>query len=228
MCRLSLQMSSWGLFFNLFTNATPPTPRNIPMRKNSCLFNKCKLGLLDKDPEQLSRQEQQHVRRYHRHATHAVGLNGALFIFRRDPSRHNQYVCVCDRLLSTTESLTQHVQGSQRPSNTQDPCSLISARAAEIAQTREVVEDEEKPINYRPVDRKHAVPESDEIIDEEIMDEVIIDDDLSSNDIEVLDGNNDEDENNLKSMLKAEDRALKVAINTLKKARADIKKRLAQ
>ncbi|KAG0344767.1 hypothetical protein BG005_001680 [Podila minutissima] len=104
----------------------------------------------------------------------------------------------------------------------------LDITTAEIAQTREVVEDEEKPINYRPVDRKHAVPESDEIIDEEIMDEVIIDDDLSSNDNEVLDANNDEDENNLKSMLKAEDRALKVAINTLKKARADIKKRLAQ
>ncbi|KAF9310447.1 hypothetical protein BG003_008546 [Podila horticola] len=156
-----------------------------------------------------------------------------------------------------------HVQGSQRPSNTRGPCSLISDKATEIAQTREVVDDEEKPINYRPVDHDHDLPECDEITDKETLheiltkevvdkiidDEQIIDDeegdvimdeemgddiinedniDLNSNDDEVVDPDNDDDENNLKSILKAEDQALKVAIKTLKKRRAHIKRRLAQ
>ncbi|KFH65231.1 hypothetical protein MVEG_08712 [Podila verticillata NRRL 6337] len=188
------------------------------MRKNSCLFDRCKKGLLDKDQSHLTQNEKQHIRRYHRHTIHSIGLHRAVFIFRRDPSRHNQYVCVCDSLLSSTGSLTTHVLGLRRPSNTRGPCPLIFAKAVEITLTKEVVDDEEKPINYQPVNRELDAPECNE------QQRIIIHEDLSSNENKVVNLNNADEENKVKSILKANGRVLKKDIRALKKARADIKR----
>ncbi|KAG0042919.1 hypothetical protein BGZ89_006711, partial [Linnemannia elongata] len=155
------------------------------MRPKVCLFDYCKNGYLDRDPSTLDPQERKHVKLYHKPVTCPIGLHGALFIFRRDPSRDNQYVCVCDALLSSTDSLKLHVLGSTRPSNNKGPCTEISAKAIEIAQTREIFHDEEKPINYEPVDPKPAVPHRNKQQGMKSLDD---------EEDEELDLNNDEDE----------------------------------
>ncbi|KAG0274313.1 hypothetical protein BGZ96_004378 [Linnemannia gamsii] len=121
-------------------------------------------------------------------------------------------------------ALSVHVLGSSRPSNTQDPCPLISAKAIKIAQTKEVFDDEEQPINYRPANPKFGALESDE---QQCMAK-IGEDPNNDEDEEVCDNNDEDDEADFKSILKANDRALEEAIKTLKKARADIKKKLRQ
>lgn len=106
-----------------------------------------------------------------------------------------------------------HVLGSSK-GNIQVPCIIISKRAKEIAETKEVVDDEAAPINYRPMD---ATGLSD--IEQDAVD-------IGDDEHEELDLDNNEHEDDLQSMLKANDQALADAIRTLKKARADIKKRI--
>ncbi|KAG0321432.1 hypothetical protein BG000_003237 [Podila horticola] len=119
-----------------------------------------------------------------------------------------------------------HVLGSSRKGNIQVPCPKISVRAKEIAKTKEVVDDEAEPINYRPVDQIIAKGLNDIEQDAVDLGDDEHEEDISSDEHEELDLTNDEYEDDVQSMLKANDQALADAIRTLKKARADIKKRL--
>ncbi|KAF9922558.1 hypothetical protein BGZ67_010385, partial [Mortierella alpina] len=155
-----------------------------------------------------------------------LGLKGSVFCFRRDPSQHNQYVCVCDTLLSSIDSLGVHVLGSERPSNARDPCPLIADKAFEIAKSKEILVDDMKPINYWPAEISHDLIGFDEQESIEYTNE-------EHNGDEQLEkeGGNDEDEEKIdfQQMLAQNDRALQLAIKQLQKARADIQKlQLAQ
>ena len=119
-----------------------------------------------------------------------------------------------------------HVLGTRGKGNIQTPCIEIHKRAKVIAKTKEVVDDEAEPINYRPVDQiisKGLNDNEQDAID--LEDDEHEEDDLNSDEHEELDLDNDEHDD-LQSILKANDQALADAIRTLKKARADIKKRL--
>ncbi|KAF9271849.1 hypothetical protein BGZ88_005536, partial [Linnemannia elongata] len=117
--------------------------------------------------------------------------------------------------------LKLHVLGSTRPSNNKGPCTEISAKAIEIAQTREIFHDEEKPINYEPVDPKPAVPHRNKQQGMKSLDD---------EEDEELDLNNDEDEeaeesDDIQRLLEENDRALQEALETLhniRKKRSDI------
>lgn len=194
------------------------------MRENSCQFDKCKRGLLDKEFSSLTRDERTHVRRYHQHVMHPLVLHGAMFFFQRDPSKYDQYVCVCGTLFSSFGSLQVHVQGSTRDYKPQVPCAVIAAKAFDIARTKDIVDDNKRSINYKPLDPK--LPRPNHKNDQHIVD--IEEEPNNSVDNEIERNNKDEadDEVELKSVLRANDLALKEAIKTLKKARSDIKKRL--
>ncbi|KAF9372659.1 hypothetical protein CPC16_002312 [Podila verticillata] len=101
-----------------------------------------------------------------------------------------------------------------------------NAEVSEIAKTKEVVDDEAEPINYRPVDEiisKGLADNEQDAID--LDDDEHEEDDLNSDEHEELDVDNDEHDD-LRSILKANDQALADAIKALKKARADIQRRL--
>ncbi|KAG0011904.1 hypothetical protein BGZ82_002811 [Podila clonocystis] len=210
-------------------------------RKRDCDFDRCKYDLLKKKPSDLTKQQRQHVTRCHKRTVHSVGVDNVVFTFRRDPSKHDQYTCVCGKVFSTCGSLRAHILGQ----NKQSPCIDIPNVAAVIANTKEVVDDEAKPINYRPAEqvifeglndsRQDAGDldndEQDLDLDNDEHEELDLDNDEHEHDLhndehEELHLDNDELEDDLQSMLKASDQALADAIKSLKKARADIKKRL--
>lgn len=201
------------------------------MRKNCCLLGYCKRGLLGKKSSDLTKYQRDHVQRYHRGDTiHSLGLHGAIFLFRRDPSRYNQFVCVCDALFSTAGSLTVHVMGSRRQSNPQDPCPDITAKARHIAESKEILNDKTKPIDYRPAGLSLLVPKGD--VHQHLTNN---DDDLHNNEDGNTDLNNNENDNanlnnnkvnevNIQSILDAQYQTLAEAIKSLKRAQEVIKR----
>ncbi|KAF9952557.1 hypothetical protein BGZ70_000571 [Mortierella alpina] len=147
-----------------------------------------------------------------------LSLDAGLEVINSEP--HNQYVCVCDTLLSSIDSLGVHVLGSERPSNARDPCPLIADKAFEIAKTKEVLVDDMKPINYWPAETSHDLIGSDEQESMEFTNEEGNGDEQRDEE-----GENDDDEKiDFQQMLAQNDRALQVAIKQLQKARADIQK----
>ena len=147
-----------------------------------------------------------------------------MFHFRRDPSRHSQYVCVCNRLLSTTDTLTQHVLGSTRPTNPRDPCSAISTKAIQIVQKKEIFDSEKKPINYHPAD---LMPGTDEYNEQRHM--ANIDKDPNNDEDDEADESDDikhlfEENDHIQHLLKKNARALQKAMESNHKARSVIRK----
>lgn len=202
------------------------------MRKNSCLYDHCKKNLLDHEFATLTRAQKDHVRRYHRSRTHTIGLKDVVFRFRRDPSQHSEYVCVCGKLLSSYEGLDIHVLGCKRTSSTQAPCWTISNKATEIATTKEICDDDKVSINYWPVE---LVPQSQDRdkqerglennIDELDHDEEIVTDEPNSRDVIVdEDAEGSDRSNDYQQILHNNERALDIAILTLEQARNDIRK----
>ncbi|KAG0042222.1 hypothetical protein BGZ89_006996, partial [Linnemannia elongata] len=136
-------------------------------------------------------------------------------------------------------SLTLHVLGSDRPSNRQDPCPKVSAKAIEIARTREIFDDEEMPITYEPVEPKIAVPDRNK---QQRMESPDNDEDEElelNNDEEGVHHNNYEDEesddsddiqrlleenDHIQRLLKKNARALQKAMESNHKARSVIHK----
>lgn len=115
-----------------------------------CRFDHCTHGLLGKSLSELPRDDRIHVMRYHTQGIYSIGIQGAVFVFRRDPSQNNRYVCFCGKPLGSTGALAIHVKGSTRPSNPRNPCSTIGKKAESIAKTKEVFDDPEKPVNFHP------------------------------------------------------------------------------
>ncbi|KAF9090645.1 hypothetical protein BGX29_011354 [Mortierella sp. GBA35] len=202
------------------------------MRKVKCHFDKCHHGFLDLDSKPTKAQED-HIRRYHQHVTHTLGLMGAIFCFSRDPSTRNKYVCACSTTFSNRYSLDHHVKGS--PSKSHGPCPVMCKKAREVVTTNARCEDKTMSINYWPEGVNthldvHA--ESDinvvESIDAESMD-VVESVDAESMDVfgSLDDESTIEDENiNLRNILMENDRALSAAIKVLHKAQLDTKRAL--
>ncbi|KAF9117788.1 hypothetical protein BGX30_005154 [Mortierella sp. GBA39] len=155
---------------------------------------------------------------------HPLALHGAMFFFRRDPSKYNQYVCVCGTLFSSFGSLQVHVQGSTRDKKPQVPCAVSTAKAFDIARTKDIVDDNKRSISYKPLAPKLRMPNHKD--DQHIVDIEEEPNNSVDNEIERNNKREADDEVQLKSVLRANDLALKDAINALKKARSDIKKRL--
>lgn len=197
------------------------------MRANSCLFDRCKKGLLDRDHSTLTRTESDHVRRYHQHSTHVIGLKDVVFSFRRDPAQHNEYVCVCGTLFSSYESLSIHVLGYKRTSYTQAPCRVFSDRTIELAKTRDICKDDKLPINYRPADvipPSHDRDEQDHNLEEPNQLDEMDREEADNSDEDV----NEEEENGVEKddyqqVLERNERALDAAIQALEQARSDIR-----
>ena len=202
------------------------------MRENSCRFDTCRKKYLDREYDTLDDSQREHVRRYHRHATYAVSLNEAMFLFRRDPLQHNEYVCVCGTLFSSYYSLKPHVLGSKRKKYTQVPCPEFSDKAIEVARSKDVCFDDKKPINYYPSefiqpddqDKQDGMEiildapnQLDEIIDEETDNgDEIVDEDV---------GDSDENDDCLEA-LERKERTLNAAIQVLEQTRNDVRKQL--
>ncbi|KAF8932529.1 hypothetical protein BGZ47_011345 [Haplosporangium gracile] len=158
------------------------------VRENGCPFGSCLKNYLDQEYNSLTDSQKEHVRRYHRHATYRLGLKNAIFVFRRDPSKENQYVCVCGRTCTSFYSLKTHIVGTkckaydpESKRKTHDPesepkeyirapCSRISDKAIEVARIKDVLDDDKKPINYYPVDSK---PKVDDWQDQDCMEDVV-------------------------------------------------------
>ncbi|KAF9915997.1 hypothetical protein FBU30_001582, partial [Linnemannia zychae] len=71
-----------------------------------------------------------------------------------DQFQHNYYVCSCGTLLSTTASIDVNVWSSSCKSNPHPPCSIFSAKAIIVTQTKESGNDEKRPINFHPASGK--------------------------------------------------------------------------
>ncbi|KAG0361639.1 hypothetical protein BGX24_005317, partial [Mortierella sp. AD032] len=108
--------------------------------------------------------------------------------------------------------LQNHALGAKRGNYTPSPCEKFSAKAIKIARTKVVCDDDEKPINYRPVNPN----QDDEVLDEE--DEEL---DLDNED-EVRHHNDEDDEaeecdDDIHRLLEENDHDLQEAIETLQK-----------
>ncbi|CAO3568604.1 unnamed protein product [Mortierella alpina] len=56
--------------------------------------------------------EKQHVKLYHKEASHSIVVNNALFTFSRNQDKDKYYICACGSQLVCSSSLRLHVQGS--------------------------------------------------------------------------------------------------------------------
>ncbi|KAG0200199.1 hypothetical protein BGX33_011153 [Mortierella sp. NVP41] len=101
---------------------------------------------------------------------------GAVFIFRRDPSRQHKYVCVCGNGFLNPFSLRYHVEG--KPSRSQRPCHLVRTKAIDIVTNNIVCNDDTKPINYRP---SGSLTTASHDSDVEIMSEIDVDENALRN-----------------------------------------------
>ncbi|KAG0085862.1 hypothetical protein BGZ93_000425 [Podila epicladia] len=120
--------------------------------------------------------------------------------------------------------------GSRRQSNPQDPCPDITAKAHHITESKEILNDKTKSINYRPADLSLLVPKGD--VHQHLAN---YDDDLHSNEDGNTALNNNENDKaslsdnkvnevNIQSILDAQYQTLAEAIKSLKRAQADIKR----
>lgn len=211
----------------------------------TCRFDHCRHGFLEKSPSDLSRDERIHLMRYHKQGIYSIGIHGAVFIFRRDPSQNNRYVCFCGKSLASTGTLTIHVKGFTRPTNHRNPCSIIGDKAISIAKTKEVLDDPEKPVNFHPaismmendlmdIDSPNNVRHND---DGDHVGTNNDDDDFGSNNDDYDVGTNSEIEEEVNnggdnevdprnSMLKAEILRLGLVIEQLQQARSNMEKTL--
>ena len=198
----------------------------MPREKNSCTFYICSKNLLDNDYNLLSSKEKEHVQLYHRRTTYRVGLKNTIFLFRRDLSRSNLYVCVCDTLFTTRHNFKTHIFGSDRREYPQPPCQVISNKAIHVASTKEILNDNNKPINYFPVE--FALTNS-EMEDQQGMEQPMpIQQNTDAVDITHQQTNPQPDPTidhrpDFHRILADNDRALADAISALNKARSDIK-----
>ncbi|KAG0345521.1 hypothetical protein BG005_001271 [Podila minutissima] len=200
----------------------------------SCPFEKCRYGFL---AESTIRGERDHVKRYHQHTTETIGTMGAVFYFRRDPSRQNKYVCACGKDFPNRYSLRYHVYG--RPSKSQDPCRKIRDEAIDIVENNIICDDDTKPIGYRPAGtlRIQKRPHSDiDVVsygeDENTHPDLDVDPDenvASECDSHVNNHVNISDDvvnPDFRGILKHNDLILENAIKALQQTRADIQKLL--
>lgn len=110
-----------------------------------CPFKKCNHGYLIDSP---IKAERDHVKRYHLDVTETIGIMGAIFSFRRDPSKDYKYVCICRREIRNPFSLRNHVQGI--PFQSKPPCGSICTKAEDIVANNIIFDDDTNPITYRP------------------------------------------------------------------------------
>ncbi|KAG0197357.1 hypothetical protein BGX33_000722 [Mortierella sp. NVP41] len=147
---------------------------------------------------------------------------GAVFRFRRDPSREHKYVCVCGAAFPNPYTLRYHVNG--KPSKSRGPCHSIYTKAIDIVTNNTICDDDTKPINYGPSREDGDV----EIMSEIDVDNVDPDESVHSECDTHVDHythlNNDNTD--FHRILMDNDLALDSAIKTLQKARSDIKKLL--
>ncbi|KAG0198067.1 hypothetical protein BGX33_012624 [Mortierella sp. NVP41] len=203
------------------------------MREGSCRFDYCKNNLLDREYSDLNRAGKDHVRRYHRHKTHIIVVKDVVFRFRRDPSRNNEYVCVCPKTFSTHSSLELHVLGGERKSYTQAPCRHISNDAIRIARDKDICEDDTKPINYCPSDviiQRHEQEGMEVVVREPIQLEEIVDGQAEHVDGEPVhvdgEADNVDETNDDLEVLEMKERTLGEAIHVLEQTRNDVRERL--
>lgn len=105
---------------------------------------------------------------------------------------------MCHSVVITFDSLTVHTLGVNRPSTIKILCAEFTKNALRIAETKEIVDDKQMPINYKSVPIAEAIAEAGDV-----------------------------EKNNESAFLPA-DRALEEAMETLKKTRTDLKKKFDQ
>ncbi|KAF9537070.1 hypothetical protein EC957_008887 [Mortierella hygrophila] len=132
------------------------------VHKPSCSFKECLHGYHVKS---TIKKQKDHNIRYHLLIVETIGIAGAVFTFRRDPSRDFKYTCVCGAAFPNPFTLRYHVLGKpepkSKPSKPPTPCRYICRKATDIIANNLVQHDVTKPINYYPSSAKSTREDTD-------------------------------------------------------------------